>query len=115
METTTFNDLTLGIDIPYLYCHRGNCEHIMIITDIRLLHCGDNMNKDAYPLQIFQNKIRRRKCRVCDIYPAKYVTKNDPLSPENPCFYCEQCYRPFHCKSDGTLQHDYEEYYYYHE
>ena len=73
MEATTFNDLSLSVGVPYLFCHRGNCEHVMIFHDIRLLHSDDELNKRAYPLQTFQHKIRRKKCRVCDIYPAKYV------------------------------------------
>lgn len=35
MEDYTFNDLSLKIGFPYLFCHQGNCEHIIIITDIR--------------------------------------------------------------------------------
>ncbi|NXX29977.1 SNPC3 protein, partial [Nicator chloris] len=35
MEDYVFNDLSLKIGFPYLYCHQGNCEHIIIITDIR--------------------------------------------------------------------------------
>ncbi|NXM53167.1 SNPC3 protein, partial [Illadopsis cleaveri] len=35
MEDYVFNDLSLKIGFPYLYCHQGDCEHIIIITDIR--------------------------------------------------------------------------------
>ncbi|XP_063996703.1 snRNA-activating protein complex subunit 3 isoform X4 [Pogoniulus pusillus] len=35
MEDYTFNDLSLKIGFPYLFCHQGNCEHIIIITDTR--------------------------------------------------------------------------------
>jgi len=35
MDDYTFNDLTLKIGFPYLFCHQGDCEHIVIITDIR--------------------------------------------------------------------------------
>lgn len=35
MEDYTFNDLSLKIGFPYLFCHQGDCEHIVIITDIR--------------------------------------------------------------------------------
>ncbi|KAJ7423415.1 snRNA-activating protein complex subunit 3 [Pitangus sulphuratus] len=37
MEDYVFNDVSLKIGFPYLFCHQGNCEHIIIITDIRIL------------------------------------------------------------------------------
>uniref|UniRef100_A0A8C3LTI4 snRNA-activating protein complex subunit 3 n=2 Tax=Phasianinae TaxID=9072 RepID=A0A8C3LTI4_CHRPC len=33
MEDYTFNDLSLRIGYPYLFCHQGDCEHIIIVTD----------------------------------------------------------------------------------
>jgi len=116
MEHTFFVDLSVRIGVPYLYCHRGNCEHVMTINEVRMIHEDDNQNKRAYPLQTFQNKIRRKKCRVCDIYPAKYVTRGDPVAPENPCFFCDKCYGPLHYREDGTpLYTNIETYPYYHE
>ena len=46
-----------------------------IFSPDRLLHPTDNQNANAYPLQIFQNRMRRRKCRVCELFPAKSVLK----------------------------------------
>ncbi|EMP34063.1 snRNA-activating protein complex subunit 3 [Chelonia mydas] len=40
MEDYTFNDLSIKVGFPYLFCHQGDCEHIIIITDIRSLVCG---------------------------------------------------------------------------
>lgn len=36
MEDTRFVDLKVKVGFPYLYCHQGDCEHLVIITDIRL-------------------------------------------------------------------------------
>jgi hypothetical protein len=39
MEDTVWEDLKVRIGVPYLYCHQGECEHRVIITDIRcVLH-----------------------------------------------------------------------------
>jgi snRNA-activating protein complex subunit 3 len=103
MEDYTFADLTIRLGAQYLFCHQGNCEHIIVFNDVRFTHDQDTKNANAYPVNLFQTKIRRRKCRLCDIYPAKYVTYGDRLAPENPCFYCERCYRPLHFTSDGKL------------
>ncbi|XP_077004254.1 snRNA-activating protein complex subunit 3 isoform X2 [Tamandua tetradactyla] len=35
MEDFTFNDLCIKLGFPYLYCHQGDCEHVVVITDIR--------------------------------------------------------------------------------
>lgn len=35
MEDFTFNDLNIKMGFPYLYCHQGDCEHVVVITDIR--------------------------------------------------------------------------------
>ncbi|KAF6729921.1 snRNA-activating protein complex subunit 3 [Oryzias melastigma] len=41
MEDTLLQDLRLKVGFPYLYCHQGDCEHLVIITDVRsvLLFC----------------------------------------------------------------------------
>lgn len=117
MEDTVWEDLKVRIGVPYLFCHQGNCEHRVIINDIRLATKEDERNKNAYPLQTFQSKIRRKKCTICDIYPASYLTYNDELSPQNPCFFCEKCYAPFHYAYDsrGTLLLNHDVFKYHHE
>ena len=35
MEDTKFMDLKIKVGFPYLYCHQGDCEHLVIITDVR--------------------------------------------------------------------------------
>jgi snRNA-activating protein complex subunit 3 len=35
MEDTRFYDLKVKVGYPYLFCHQGDCEHVVIITDIR--------------------------------------------------------------------------------
>jgi len=35
MEETTFADLNIRLGYPYLLCHQGDCEHILIFSDMR--------------------------------------------------------------------------------
>jgi len=106
MERTLFNDLSIRIGFQYLYCHQGNCEHFIVFTELRSIKNSDPKNKSLYPLQTFQGKLRRKKCRICNIYNAKYIVYDDYLSPESPCLYCENCYIPFHYDADGRILHD---------
>jgi snRNA-activating protein complex subunit 3 len=116
MELTTFSQLKLRVNTPYVYVHQGCCEHRLVFTEVRMLTEQDNQNKCLYPLHVFQCKIRRKKCKICEIYPAKYITFGDKLAPEDPYYYCEKCYDLFHYDKDGKILYsDFRVYPYYHE
>lgn len=116
MEETRFCDLSIRLHGKYLYCHQGDCKHFIIFTDMRLIHDLDNQNYFAYPIRVFQSRIRRKKCLICDIYSAKWVTYGDKHTADEPSFYCDACYRQFHYDEKGELLYnDYEVYRYYHE
>jgi snRNA-activating protein complex subunit 3 len=36
----------------------------------------------------------------------RVVTINDKLAPENPCFFCENCYGPLHYDDQGNVLYD---------
>ncbi|KAJ4433084.1 hypothetical protein ANN_15341 [Periplaneta americana] len=35
MEDTKFEDLTVRLGYPYVYQHQGNCEHLLVFSDVR--------------------------------------------------------------------------------
>lgn len=35
MENTLFIDLSVKLGQPYCYLHQGNCEHLVIFSDVR--------------------------------------------------------------------------------
>ncbi|XP_077673798.1 snRNA-activating protein complex subunit 3 isoform X1 [Eretmochelys imbricata] len=102
MEDYTFNDLSIKVGFPYLFCHQGDCEHIIIITDIRLVHQDDCLDRTLYPLQIKKHWLWTRKCFVCKMYTARWVTNEDSLAPEDPCFFCDVCFRMLHYDAEGN-------------
>ncbi|XP_031557356.1 snRNA-activating protein complex subunit 3-like [Actinia tenebrosa] len=109
MDESVFGELTIRLGYPYLYCHQGNCEHLIIFTDLRLLHVDDSKNAMDYPLQVFKHRCRRRRCRVCNIYTAEWVTKNDILASEDPSFFCDKCFKSLHY-AKGEKLCDFEAY-----
>ncbi|KAJ2557318.1 hypothetical protein EV175_001417 [Coemansia sp. RSA 1933] len=108
MDGARFLDLSIRLKQPYLFVHQGDCEHVMMFTDMRLLGPKDDQFVENYPKQIFRTRHMRHKCRMCSAYPAQYVTKNDFHSGMSPCYFCEKCYTPFHFDDDGKklLEHD---------
>uniref|UniRef100_A0A8D0GZS0 snRNA-activating protein complex subunit 3 n=1 Tax=Sphenodon punctatus TaxID=8508 RepID=A0A8D0GZS0_SPHPU len=89
MEDYTFNDLSIKVGFPYLYCHQGDCEHLIIITDIRLVHQDDCLDRTLYPLSIKKHWLWTRKCFVCKMYTARWVTNEDTLAPQDHSLFCD--------------------------
>ncbi|KAL3614916.1 hypothetical protein CASFOL_040577 [Castilleja foliolosa] len=115
MQGTRFCNLKIRLGAGYLYCHQGNCKHIIVIRDMRLLHPEDVQSQSAYPLITFQSKIRYKKCSVCKIYRAEKMTVDDKWAPSNPCYFCDVCYYMLHYADGSLLYSDFNVYDYFHE
>ncbi|XP_053147095.1 snRNA-activating protein complex subunit 3 [Hemicordylus capensis] len=102
MEDYTFNDLRIKVGFPYLYCHQGDCEHIVVITDIRLIHQDDCLVRSFYPLFTKKHWLWTKKCFVCKMYTARWVTNEDSLAPQDPSFFCNVCFQMLHYDADGN-------------
>ncbi|KAL6486836.1 hypothetical protein MHYP_G00034620 [Metynnis hypsauchen] len=112
MEDTVFYDLRMKVGYPYLYCHQGDCEHVVILTDIRLAHRDDCLDGTLYPLMTHKHRVVTRKCCVCHLYISRWITTNDVLAPMDPCLFCDQCFRKLHYDDDGNKLGDFQAYIY---
>lgn len=86
---------------------QGDCKHVFVIRDMRLIHPEDVQIQAAYPVLTFQLKTRHRKCSVCKIYQATKVTVDDKWAQENPCYFCNSCYYLLHYDEDGKLLYEF--------
>jgi hypothetical protein len=87
MASTRFSDLSIRLGSHYLYQHQGDCCHTIIVNEVRLLHATDFPYREAYPIRIYWNKSRKKICRVCELHSATYITYDDKLAGENPCYF----------------------------
>lgn len=115
MHKTRFCDLQFRLGAGYLYCHQGDCKHMIVIRDMRLIHPEDVQNRAAYPIVTFHLKFLLRKCSICRIYGAKKVTVDDKWAKENPCYFCDNCYYLLHYSQDGSLLYNEFSVYDYHQ
>ncbi|GAV70589.1 zf-SNAP50_C domain-containing protein [Cephalotus follicularis] len=115
MHKIRFCDLRFRLGAGYLYCHQGACKHIIVIRDMRLIHPEDVRNRAAYPIVIFQIKLRAQKCSVCNINIATKVTLDDKWAQENPCYFCDYCYSLLHSQEGPSMYSDYSVYDYVHD
>ncbi|XP_023817932.1 snRNA-activating protein complex subunit 3 [Oryzias latipes] len=102
MEDTLLQDLKLKVGFPYLYCHQGDCEHLVIITDVRLVHKYDCLDKKLYPMLTHKHKVLTQKCAVCHLFIARWYTTSDQFAPSDPCLFCDKCFRMLHYDADGN-------------
>ncbi|XP_068607607.1 snRNA-activating protein complex subunit 3 [Brachionichthys hirsutus] len=107
MDDTKFVDLTLKVGFPYLYCHQGDCEHIVIFTDIRLAHKNDCLDKKLYPLMTHKHRFTTQKCVVCHVFIGRWLTTNDRFAPSDPCLFCDKCFRMLHYDDKGKKLGDF--------
>eukprot|EP00850_Spirogloea_muscicola_P000925 SM000003S11170 [mRNA] locus=s3:1358625:1363171:- [translate_table: standard] len=106
MHATTFADLRLRVGALYLYCHQGDCKHIVCFLDVRRLHQQDPHQSSAYPVVLHKPKYWLRRCSVCHRHTAEKVTIDDKLAPERVSLFCEPCYFNLHYSKDGKLLYD---------
>ncbi|XP_054153063.1 snRNA-activating protein complex subunit 3-like [Oppia nitens] len=96
MEETKLSDLEIQLGYPYLYQHQGDCEHILVFSDIRLLKpCVDSMDPKDYPKIVSTNRRTQVRCGICNLNTAKWITFDNQRLPENPFFFCETCFYSF--------------------
>ncbi|XP_060067256.1 snRNA-activating protein complex subunit 3-like [Ylistrum balloti] len=101
MHNAIFLDLKVRLGQPYLYLHQGNCEHILIFNDIRLFHNDDIQDRREYPRLTFKRTYKRSICRVCEIHSSRWLTYGSEHAPDDPSFFCDQCFRTLHYDKDG--------------
>lgn len=104
----------LTINKPYrlTHCHHA-CVHYLMVEDIRRTHPYDTaspfpnqpyISQESESIQeTYHVRRRRRRCRICDLDRASWVTTHDRLAPENPCLFCDTCYAALHYDSQGGL------------
>ncbi|ETI53470.1 hypothetical protein F441_03580 [Phytophthora nicotianae CJ01A1] len=105
LHASTFADLELHVDVPGVYIHQGECEHLLRLRDARLPHELDApKSAGIFPLRL-PNPLNRplRNCLICQNYSAKYVCYGDRMAVVDPMFFCNRCYRAAHYDANGNL------------
>ncbi|KZT26698.1 hypothetical protein NEOLEDRAFT_1146996 [Neolentinus lepideus HHB14362 ss-1] len=88
---TQFSTLTLRLNEPYWLLHQGNCEHFLVVDQIRLLHPDDPTS--GYPLTVQITPPLLDLCRACGKVPAVFSIVGDVRLGESPCVLCAPCWR----------------------
>ncbi|KAK3870941.1 hypothetical protein Pcinc_023876 [Petrolisthes cinctipes] len=101
MEETKIEDLELRLGYPYVYMHQGNCEHLLVFTDIRLHHQHDVQDLNQYPVLRGQALKIAKKCNICSLCLANWIVKDDPRIMMPYMHVCDSCLKLFFYNHNG--------------
>ena len=102
MSGVRFEDLEVRFGYPYVYVHQGEHEHLFSFVEARLLCADDPQKSTDYPLERGVLGQRSKFCMVCSTTVASWVTQGNLRLPENPYFFCDECFREFNYDRDGN-------------
>lgn len=101
MAKTKFADLELRLGYPYVYVHQGYCEHLVVFSDMRVLHPHDSQNRLDYPMPLKTFAFGRRVfCMLCHQNTARWVTYENERVDEDTFFFCDTCFRSYNYTTD---------------
>ena len=61
IEEVKLEDITIRLNVPYLFIHRNGCEHVFTFSDVRSHQPDfDEKTTTKYPIKLFE-KLRERK------------------------------------------------------
>lgn len=90
---TKLEDVMMAVGECYSYVHADCCEHMMLLTDIRLLQPTDSLIRLTYPLQTFACRTRRRKCETCLKHFAAIVVVDHEMLEKQTVYLCGACFQ----------------------
>ncbi|XP_021191720.2 snRNA-activating protein complex subunit 3 isoform X1 [Helicoverpa armigera] len=104
-------ELVLKLGYPEVYVHQGNCEHVFLFSEIRLLSPSDPPRLYNYPCSSAIAQNQTVYCTTCAEFPAKWIVVGCARVPFDPAFFCETCFRQYLYK-DGQKIGEFKAYSY---
>lgn len=83
--------LTPRLGYPYVYQHQGDCEHILVFSDVRLLQQTDPKSTAAYPYYQSVSRYISQMCMICGLCTARWICVDCERLPHNRVFLCHDC------------------------
>lgn len=106
-------NLALQVGRPYLYQHVGHCEHVVMVSDIRLRGADDSTRSgvDICPIVSAVSNVSVKQCLLCALAPARWLVTNFLKLTMARAFLCNRCFVSF-CYIDGRKAGDFQAYQY---
>ncbi|CEM03451.1 unnamed protein product [Vitrella brassicaformis CCMP3155] len=105
MHETRLADASFGVQAQGMFLHQGECEHRIVVTNVRVRGPHDCPYDDAYPINTFLAETRFRKCQVCNVNVSELMLVKERRVETNPAFMCHNCYVMLDQDEHGNRRH----------
>lgn len=95
MDSVRIDSLSVKFGFPWVYQHQGNCEHLIVFSDVSLINSDDALAVSAYPRIHRLRPKRTRYCMMCGIFSVRWITTDNDRLPHNPCLFCDTCFNSY--------------------
>ncbi|XP_071632384.1 snRNA-activating protein complex subunit 3 isoform X2 [Temnothorax longispinosus] len=86
------NSLYARFGFPWVYQHQGSCEHLIVLTDARLVTDDDVLISSAYPRIERIRPISGKHCIYCGIFNVHWVVTEHDRIPHDISYFCNKCF-----------------------
>jgi len=104
MAASPLASLRLRLGATYIFVHQGSCEHMLRFSDVRQPSAAERAaGAAAFPKCERRVARAHRRCTLCEATTASALVSGSPLTPESPCYLCQECFQRLHYSREGAL------------
>jgi len=86
------NSLCTRFGFPWVYQHQGCCEHLIVLTDARLMTVDDVLITSAYPRIERIRPVSGKNCIYCGILNVHWIITEHDRIPHDISYFCNRCF-----------------------
>lgn len=89
---TQINSLCARFGFPWVYQHQGSCEHLIVLTDARLVTMNDTLSLSAYPRIERIRPTSGKNCIYCGLFNVHWIVTEHNRIPHSTSYFCNKCF-----------------------
>ncbi|XP_018305934.1 snRNA-activating protein complex subunit 3 isoform X2 [Mycetomoellerius zeteki] len=86
------NSLYTKFGFPWVYQHQGCCEHLIVLTDARLVTVDDVLTSSVYPRIEKIRPVSGKNCIYCGIFNVHWIVTEHDRIPHDTSYFCNRCF-----------------------
>ncbi|XP_011342473.1 snRNA-activating protein complex subunit 3 isoform X2 [Ooceraea biroi] len=89
---TRIDSLCVRFGFPWVYQHQGCCEHVIVLSDARLVTETDVPALSAYPKIERIRPMSGKNCIMCGMLNVRWILTDHDRIPHDTSYFCNKCF-----------------------